>query len=716
MAAIQTIRKRGVLLVSVIAVALFLFVAGDLFRGLESIFQSSSQQVGEVDGKAISIQDYQKMVDDLQTYYEIAQQKSSFSEDELNRIKDEAWQSYVQSELINNECKKLGLAVSDDEISEIVKSGYSQMLQVPVFMNQQTGRYDYSAVNTFLTEYKKLKEAGTQIPEQYEKIYKFYLFAQRQIRDQILSQKYQVLLSKCFLSNPVEAKLAFDSRNTESDIILASIPASSIKDDAVSVSDEDIKAKYNEDKEKYAQFVETRDIKIIDIQVVASNDDKKAAENEMKEAADKLAEATNNTTAGNVVRQASSLLAYSDIYKTKDAFPAMISSQLDSVATGTVAKASYDPMTNTYYTFKVLGKATQADSVLFRQIGVIGKDEADIAKKADSIMTAINGGAAFKDIAKKYSQTGDSTWIASAQFQSASLDADNATFISTLYGMNAGETKKLKFDNGNTVILQVMKTANQVQKYNVAAVVKELKFSDETYSHEYNKFSSFVAENTTLEQIEANAAKSGYTVRPIEDITSSSHGISNIRSTRDALKWAFDEAKVGDVSQLYECGSNDHLLIVALTGINKEGYRSVEKMKEMISADLMTEKKIEKIYDSVKNIKSFAEAKAAKNAVVDTVKHVSFSAPSFIAATTSSEPLVSAVASKTAKGAFAGPVKGNAGVYMMQVINQTKTSEKFDAKAEQSSLAMNSFRMASNNIINTLYLNSKVKDNRYKFF
>ena len=716
MAALQKIRSKGVLLVTIIAVALFLFVAGDLFRGLESLFQKSSQQVGEVDGKSISIQEYQKLVDDMQTYYEIAQQKSSFSEEELNRIKDEAWQTYVQQQLIQTQCEELGLAVSDAEISDIVKTGYSQMLQVPVFMNQQTGRYDYATLNTFLNEYKKLKDSGTQIPEAYEKIYKYYLFAQRQIRDQLLTQKYQVLLSQCFLSNPIEAKMAFEGRAEESDLVLAAIPASSVKDDDVKVTDEELTAKYNEDKEQYQQLVETRDVKIIDVLVMASDADKKAAEADMADAASKLTAATTNATAGNAVRQAASLLTYSDVYKTKEAFPSMISATIDSTAVGSVTAPAFDPMTNTYYTYKLLGKTTQPDSVLFRQMGVIGKDEADIAKKSDSIMTALNSGAAFKDIAKKYNQEGDSSWIATDQYQRAALDADNTLYINTIYGMNAGETKKLKLENGSTIILQVMKTANPVTKYNVAAVVKELKFSDETYSKEYNKFSSFVAENNTLEKIEANAAKSGYTLRPINDVTTSAHGIAGIRATRDALKWVFDEAKEGSISPLYECGSNDHLLLVALTGINKEGYRSQEKLKEDLTEIVKNEKKIAKIYESAKNVKSIAEAQKMKDVVVDTIKHVSFSAPAFIASTGASEPLVSAVAAKTAKGAFAGPVKGERGVYMFQVINKTKTTEKFDAKAEESSLGMNNFRNASSAIINALYMNTKVKDNRYKFF
>lgn len=721
MAALQQIRSKGVLLVTIIALALFLFVAGDLFRGLESIFQNSNQQVGEVNGQSVSIQEYQKMVDEVQTAHEIAEQKTSFSEEELSRLKDEAWQNYFMSQIFQKQCDELGLAVSDEEISDVVKAGYSPLLRIRPFLNQQTNDYDYSIVSTFLSEYKKIKDAGSQVPEEYEKLYKYYLYAQRQIRDQLLQQKYMILMSQCFLSNPAEAKLAFEGRNTEAKLLLAALPAASVKDDEVSVTDEEINAKYREDKEQYKQDVETRDVKIIDIQVVASDADKKAAEADLAEAAGKLAEAASNTAAGNVVRQSTSLLPYSDVYKLKDAFPQMISASLDSVAVGTVAKPAYDGMTNTYYTYKVLGKITQADSVLYRQLAVVGKDEADIAKKADSIMAALNGGASFKDLAKKYNQQGDSTWFTTAQYQSYSLSTDDALYSSTIIGLNAGETKKLTLDNGATIILQALKTAHPVTKYNVAAVVKELRFSDETYSKEYNKFSSFVANNTTLNDIEANAPKSGYTVRPLPNVMKSGHGIAGIRATRDALKWVFDEAKVGDVSQLYECGSNDHLLLVALTGINKEGYQDVAKVKDFIAAQLKNEKKVAKLYESAANVKSMAAAEKLKNVVVDTVSRVSFSNNAYIPAVNASEPMVSAVAAKTAKGAFAGPVKGNSGVYLFQVLDKTQTAEKFDAKTEQESLGVDNFSKYVYNrynpvIFNALSQKAAIKDNRYKFF
>ncbi|MCM1312999.1 MAG: SurA N-terminal domain-containing protein [Bacteroides sp.] len=716
MAVLQKIRNKGVLLVASIAVALFLFVVGDALRGGEVLFAQSKQQAGEVNGESLSIQDYQKMVDELQVYYEIMSQKNSFSEDELNRIKDEAWQNYIQSSLIKKECDALGLSVTDDEIAEVIRMGATQLLQVPFFMNQQTGRYDYSSLQNFLSEYKKMKDASTQIPEVYEKLYKYYMFVQKSVRDQLLGSKYQTLIAKCLLSNPIEAKMAFDGRNTESDVVLAAIPFSSVDDSKISVSDEDVKAKYNEDKEKYRQSVETRDIKYIDVQIQASREDKAATESEMSEAYDKLAVASDNAAAGNVVRSNASLMAYANVLKSKDAYPAMISVQLDSMAVGQTVRPAYDAMTNTYYTFRLLDKVTEADSVLYRQLAVGGNNEQEIAAKADSIIGAINGGATLKSIAKKYNQEGDSMWISTAAYQNSNLDAENALFISTLYGMNKGETKKLSLPNGYTVILQVVDTKNPITKYNVAAVVKELKFSDETYKNEYNKFSSFVASNTTAEKLEANAEKNGYRLLSLNDVANNAHNIAGVHKTNDIVKWLFDEAEKGAVSQLYECGDNNHLMLVTLTNINKEGYRPLDKVKDEIKESLKNDKKAELIMADVKGIANIENALKVKNVISDTVNHISFANPSFVRATNASEPVVSATATKAANGAFAGPVKGNNGVYMMKVINKSKTAEKYDAKSEEANLSNTALRMAMNGVIYDLYQNADVKDLRYKFF
>lgn len=717
MAVLQKIRNKGVLLVSIIAIALFLFVIGDLLRGGEGLINQSRQTVGEINGEGISIQDYQDLYQEFQTYEEITQQNTSREDD--SRIRDIAWNTFVQNQLIGKECAALGIAVTDEEVAQVIRTGASQLLQVPVFMNQQ-GQYDYAQLSNFLSEYKKLKDSGQQLPEAYEKIYNYYLFAQKQIRNQYLASKYQNLLAKCLLSNPVEARQAYEGRTDESNVVLVSVPFTTVSDDQVSVSDDDIKNKYNANKAQFQQLVETRDAKVIDIAITASEADKKAMEKDMDEASRTLAAATTHDQASAAVRQATSLLSYSDVFKTVDAFPQMIAARLDgdstAIAVGQTTAPAYDAVTNTYYTVKLLDKTTQPDSVLYRQLAVIGKDEKDTDTKADSILQALNAGFDFKALAKKYNQTGDSLWISSAQYQNATLDADNASFINTLYDMAAGQTRKLKLSNGNSVILTVLESRHPVTKYNVAAVVKEMRFSDDTYSQEYNKFSSFVAANPTLEKMEANAAKNGYTVRPLTGISSASHNIAGVHNTQDALRWLFDTAKTGDVSQLYECGDNDHLLIVALTGINKTGTAPLDKVRDMLRQQLLNDKKAEKIIAGCKNVKTLAAAQKIQGAVTDTVSHVTFSAPAFVRATTTSEPVVSALAAKTPQGAFAGPVKGNSGVYMLQVLQKSKTAGKFDEKAEETQASQMSFRYLSQNIISDLYLKAKVKDLRYKFF
>ncbi|MBQ0103583.1 MAG: SurA N-terminal domain-containing protein [Prevotellaceae bacterium] len=714
MATLGKIRKHGVLLVTVIAVALFLFVAGDLFRGAEGLLQQRGQNVGEINGKSMNIQDYQALVDEYQTYYEVLNGTSSFSEDQLAQIKDEAWQNFVQNELIGKECEALGLTVTDNEVLDVIKSGASQMLQVPLFMNQQTGRYDYTQLQQFLNEYNQLKSDGQQIPEAYTKIYKYYMFAQKQIRTQYLTQKYQVLLSKLLMSNPVEAKMNFEARTNESDIILASFPYTA-NTDKFDVTDQEIKDRYNKDKEQYYQMIESRDIKYIDVAVTPDDADRAEAEKDMNEAYTELAAAANNTAAGNVCRQQTSSTQYTNLLKMKEAYPQFIASQLDSMEVGTTVKPQFDQMTGYFYTYRLLDKQTQADSVLYRQLAAAGKDEAASKATADSIVNALQSGAAFADIAKKYNQPSDSTWVATAQYQTMAPNADNELFIKTLFNMEAGSVKAVKLSNGMNVVLQVLDKKNPVTKYNVASIVKQLIFSENTYTAAYNKFSSFLAANNTIEKLEANAEKEGYVLQTLPDLTANQHMIAGVHNTREAIKWLFDEAKKGDVSELFKCGNSDHFLVAALTGVNEKGYRSIEKSTDIIKNQIINDKKAEKIIASLKGVKSVSEAQG-KGAIIDSLNHVTFASPAFIRATNASEPVISASASKAAKNAFVGPVKGDNGVYVFQVANKSKINGKFDEKQEMATMSQMNLRAAFQPLVNSLYMKAEVKDLRYKFF
>jgi len=180
------------------------------------------------------------------------------------------------------------------------------------------------------------------------------------------------------------------------------------------------------------------------------------------------------------------------------------------------------------------------------------------------------------------------------------------------------------------------------------------------------------------------------------------------------LKWIF-EANEGEVSPLYECGENDHMMVVALAKVNPAGYRNINSVADMLRMELIREKKAEKILAGLNGVSSFDQAKGMTNAVSDTIKHITFGAPAFVGITRASEPVLGAVASKSELNKLSAPVKGNAGVYMMQVINKENNAEEFDAKAEESTLSMMSSRYAST-FINDLYERANVKDDRYLYF
>ena len=712
MATLQKIRSKGPLLVIVIGLALFAFIAGDAWKVLQP--HQGKQDVGEVNGEVLSAQDYQKMVDELSEVIKLTNGLNSLTEDQLNNVKDQVWQSYVNNKLIAEQAEKLGLKVTDAEIQSIIDQGTHPLLMQTPFRNPQTGMFDKDMLKKFLVDYANLN--ASQMPAQYVEYYQkmgaFWQFVEKTLAQSTLAEKYQNLVAKSLISNPVAAEDAFNSRTEQSDLLLAGVPYSSINDSTIQVSDSEIKDRYNEKKEQFKQLVETRDIRYIDVKVVPSDADRKAVEKEVTEYSNQLASTTADF--GTFVRSTGSSVNYSDVPVSKSVFPADVASRLDSTNVNEVYGPYYNQTDDSFNAFKLLAKVSSPDSIQFRQIQVYADTEEKTKTLADSIYNALKGGADFAAVAKIYGQTGEATWVNAQSWEGSELDADNSKFINTLLNQPVNELANLNMGQAN-LILQVMNKKSMQTKYKVAVVKREVEFSKETYNAAYNKFSQFVAQNTTIDSMVKNAEESGYTLMPRTDLSSAEHYVGGVRSTREALKWIF-AAKPGEVSPLYECGENDHLMVVALDKIHEAGYRDINSVAEMLRAEIRRDKKAEKIMEEMKKYNSIAQVKGMKDAVSDSVKHVTFSAPAYISVTRSSEPVIGAVAAKTAANKVSAPIKGNGGVYMIQVYAKEKGSEKFDAKQEEATLTNMAVRIAGNQLINDLYQTAKVVDQRYLFF
>ena len=711
MATLQTIRSKGPLLVIVIGIALFAFIAGDAWK----IFQphQGRQDVGEINGDKISAQDYQKLVDEYTEVIKLTNGLSSLNETQLASVKDQVWQSYVNNKLIAEQAEELGLTVTDAEIQSIIDEGTHPMLMNTPFRNPQTGAFDKDMLKKFLVDYSNL--STSQMPAQYVEYYQtmgnFWNFVEKTLRQSALAEKYQNLISKSLISNPVAAEDAFKARTEQSDLLMAAVPYSAVNDSLVKVSDDEIKALYKERKEQFKQLAETRNIRFVDVQVLPSDADRKAVLDEVTEYSEQL----NNTTAdfGTFVRSTGSAVSYSDIPVNKSVLPSDVVARLDSIGMNEVFGPYYSQTDDSYNAFKIIAKVNAPDSIQFRQIQVYADTEEKTKTLTDSIYDAIKGGASFEEIAKVYGQTGEATWVSASSWEGGQLNSENETFIKTLISQPVNGIAKLNIGQAN-VILQVMNKKSMQEKYKVAVIKRNVEFSNDTYNEAYNKFSQFVAQSTTIDELEKNAEEYGYTVIPRTDFSSSEHYVGGVPSTKEVIRWIFG-AKEGEVSPLYECGNNDHIMVVALDRINPVGYRNINSVADMLRSEIRRDKKAELIMADMKACTSIDQAKAIKNAVSDTVKHVTFSTPAYISMTRGSESVIGAVASKTAVNATSAAVKGNAGVYMVQVLSKDNGSEKLDVKSEETTLT-NMYARFATQFINDLYQKAEVVDNRYLYF
>ena len=416
-----------------------------------------------------------------------------------------------------------------------------------------------------------------------------------------------------------------------------------------------------------------------------------------------------------IVRESGSTISYSELPVSKNALPRDIANEIDSMSAGQTKAPYYFAGDNTMNTIKLISKVSAPDSIQFQQIQVSGADAAVVKHTADSIMTALNQGAPFDSIAKKYGQNADKTWMTSRQYEGATMDPENMNFIKTLNKISVNGVEKIDFTQGS-IIVKVTDRRAMIDKYDIAVVKRPVEFSKETYTKAYNDFSHFIASNATLKDIEANALKNGYNLQSRNDLMNSEHYVGGIRSTQEAMRWIFNEdTDINSVSPMYECGENDHMLVVILTGVHQKGYRSMEDVKDILTKKVMEDKKAELLNEKLANAKSIADVMKVNGAVSDTINHVSFSASTFVSKVGYSEPIISGAASKAENGKFISPLKGNGGVYAFQVLSKNKTAEKYDAKSEEMQQESMNMRAVSR-FVNDLYEKANVKDNRYLFF
>src|ERR1035437_2793627 len=196
MATLEKIRSKGVLLVVVVGLALLAFIVGDFLKEGKNYFNQSQERVAKIEGEDIKIKDFTAAIDQMTEVYKIETGKTELSEEMLSQLRQSVWESMVNEKILNAEAKKLGLAVSKDELSDrlIGNNIHPLILQRRSFAGEN-GQFSRPLLVQFLNSLEE-NPTNQEMKEQIAKAKSYWMFWEKNVKNSILQEKYNVLISK----------------------------------------------------------------------------------------------------------------------------------------------------------------------------------------------------------------------------------------------------------------------------------------------------------------------------------------------------------------------------------------------------------------------------------------------------------------------------------------------------------------------------------------
>lgn len=704
MAILGKIRSKGVLLLVVVGFALFAFIIGDFLTQGSTYFNKSRETVAEIVGEDVNINDYQAAIDQMVEVYKIETGQTDLSEDVMAQLRASVWENLVTEKLLFAEAEKLGLAVSKEELSEYVigNKTHPLIMQRRAFAGEN-GQFSRPMLVQFLNSLDVTPE-NEEMRQQIAQAKSYWLFWERNVKMAVLQDKYNALIGKAVTANSLEAKSSYEAAKVTTDVNYVVQPYFAISDSTVSVSKNEIKDRYNKNKELYKQEA-NRTLSYVAFEIRPLKEDSVEAQEWMNKISEEFK--TTEDVVGLV--NSNSDVMYDGRNYSYNSLPLNLRDFAFTGKTGDVFGPLFENNTHTMARIMESG-IMKSDSVKLRHIYLTTADEA----KADSIIGAINGGAVFADLAKKYS----------AVPQTAANGGEIGWIMEGMQGMDKEITDKAFAAVPNQVftvknaqgvqIMQVMEKTPARAKVKLAILERKVIPSSRSYGRIYNEAKQFAAELKSTE-FASKAQEKGVSVRTASELFESTERIADIPQSRQVIRWAFESDK-GDVSDVFDC--NNQFVVATTTEVNAKGYRSLEKVSDQIKAELIREKKadimIKNLTEQLKKTPSLEALAQALSTDVKVANAVNFANNQFGVA--GFEPALIGKVSVLPANKLSAPLKGNAGVYVLLPVNPQVNQNPFNAKAQVMQLNMNFAYSLPYMILQDIRDNAEIEDNRLNFF
>jgi peptidyl-prolyl cis-trans isomerase D len=700
MALIGTLRDRmGIVLVIFIFVALAAFILGELLTNNSVLFNQN--EVGEINGHSISYEEFQSVLEERRANY-ILNFNREPGEREMTSIRQQAWELLIARYAIAPQYEKVGIEVTQNEVVDMISGTNIDPNIRQAFINQETGEFDRAMLGNYINQLQAM-------PPGSEGRVRWELF-QRDLKPARERIKYENLLIKTNYVTKAEAEREYHLQTDVAELKFAYVPYHAVSDSVADVTDEDLRAYYNENKEKF-KSEHTRDLKYVTFPLVASAQDSADIREDMQEIADELAKTKED-----------SIYAVSNS-EGADAFQKYNVSNVppfvrpEDLKEGNVVGPFIDG--DTYKAVKVTDifqdtvTYVQASHILIRWDDETPAAKKEAREKAEGILREIRRGADFEAKAREHgtdgtaSNGGDLGWVYTGQmvkpFEEAVFNASGPGLINRVVETQFGyHIIKVNGKKNNTA-------------YKIAIVERQIAPSDVTANAVYRSAETFISEVSGVEEFEEKAREAGLNVFESNNLTAAESRIGTLGDARQIVQWLFRDASDGEVSDVFDL--QDVYVVAVMTGETEEGYRPLETVENEIRPEVLKKVQgriiLEKLEGKTGTLEEIAALFGNDGGVYSTsdLKLSSSNLPS-----AGFDPRAVGIAFGLDDGERSKPFAGENGVLVIELENKTIAPEIADYTAYKTTLQQRNQQRSGFNIAEAIKESADIEDMRYRFY
>jgi len=703
MAILNSIRKRGIFLILIIALALFAFILSDvLTKGGGGKVQDT---IATINGTDISRQSFMEEVE--------ATQRSMGQNANTSQAMNMVWDRELRRVILEEQYEKVGLSVEKAQLDNALKTSLANN---PTFLNE-AGQVDEGKIQEYIASIK------ASSPEMYQQ----WLNFEQNTASAVLQSTYFNMIKGGLRSTVAEGEQEYHFQNDNLNFNYVMIPYSKIADEDIQISDEEIKKYVSAHPNDYEVEAQA-DIQYVFFSEQPSESDIEEARTETAAMLNNKVEFNQDTKSNDTIAgftntkdyeefvNANSDVPYYDRWLFKNQLPQTVADTLINLNEGAI----YGPykVDNSFYLTKVLETKKMPDSaeskhILIRYAGTlrapetITKTKEEAQKLADSILGVVKKDKSkFAELATQFSD--DSSKDNGGDLGNSTPGRMVPAFDKFIFNNPTGTIGLIETDFGFHIV-EVGKQSESKKAIKLATVVKEIEASDKTMNDVFSNASKFELALKDGDFTELARAQN-LEVKPVNNLNKMEANIPGIGANRPIVNWAFEEdTNVGDIKRF---SVPEGYVIAQLTRKNEKGLMSVEQATATVKPILLNEKKANKIRESI-TANTLEEIAKNQNVSVQTATGVTMASPMV---GTTNEPKVVGAAFGTKPGETTKLIDGKNGVYMVKT-TAFKPAPKMESYVNYANqLSTKAAPTSQNAAYNALKKKADIEDNRATFY